>query len=143
MKVFWFKWLTAVFAVVLMSSFVSMMASFIGSEGNDLRDLLILQTGLIPLAMIVAAWCLSLLVRRYGYPQALKVFWQRLPGWLLFAVLAANSLVLIAELSFFLLQHHTGSLRAWQEHVPAVTALSSSLALALCYVSFRLADEGP
>jgi hypothetical protein len=54
MKSFLFKWLTIVFAVMLLSSFVSMMAAFVGSEGTDLRDLMILQTALIPLAIVAA-----------------------------------------------------------------------------------------
>lgn len=73
--------------------------------------------------------------------RAVQAFWQHLPGWLLFVVLAANSLVLIAELSFLLLQYHTGNLRPWQEHVPAVSALTSSVALAFCYVGFNLSDD--
>jgi hypothetical protein len=117
------------------------MAAFVGSEGTDLRDLMILQTALIPLAILAAIWCFGILVRRHGHTDAFRRFWGFLPGWLLFAVFAANSLVLIAELSFILFQHHTGDLRPWQEHVPAATALFGSIALAACYVSFRLADQ--
>ncbi|MEX2122984.1 MAG: hypothetical protein WD795_03755 [Woeseia sp.] len=141
MRAFLFKWLTVVFAVTLISSFVSMMAAFVGSEGADLRDLIILQTVLIPLAVAVVIWCFGMLVRRHGYKGAFRTFWNGLPGWLLFAVFAANALVLIAELSFILIQHHTGDLRPWQEHVPAATTLFSSIALAVCYVSLRLADR--
>lgn len=136
------KWLTVVFALVMVSSFVSMMASFVGSEGEDLRDLLILQTGLIPAALAVVAWRFRALFRAYGTRRALPTFWTNLPGWLLFVVVAANSLVLAAELSFFLIRFHTGVANAWQEHIPAVTALSSSVALATCYVSYRLAGGG-
>lgn len=141
MNILVFKWLTVTFCIVLISSFVSMMAAFVGSEGEDLRDLLRLQIALVPFAIIVVLYCLSTLVRQYGYAGALQAFWQRLPGWLLFAVLAANSLVLIAELSILLLQYHTGNLRPWQEHVPAVSALTSSVALAFCYVSFNHSIE--
>jgi hypothetical protein len=38
MQTFIFKWLTAVFAVMLVSSLISMMAAFIGSEGEDERQ---------------------------------------------------------------------------------------------------------
>ena len=133
-----FKWLTAVFAVMLASSIVSMMAAFVGSEGADLQDLLKLQAVLVPVALVVVIWCFGFLVLRYGYRGAFRNFWGTLPGWLLFAILAANSLVLVAELTFILIQYHTGTLPPWQEHVPAAAALCSSLALATCYVCFRL-----
>lgn len=135
------KWLTIAFGVILISSFVSMMAAFVGSDGDDLRDLLVLQIALIPFSIIVVLYCLSALVREYGYSGALRAFWRELPGWLLFAVLAANSLVMIAELSFLLLQYHTGNLQPWQDHVPAISALTSSVALAFCYVGVSLSAD--
>lgn len=133
------KWLTLVFAIALLGSIVSMMASFVGSQGGDLRDLLVLQMALIPFALLVVLWCIAGLSREYGFRKALPLFWKNLPGWLLFGVLAANSLVLIAELTFLLLQHYTGRLRPWQEHVPAIMALTSSVAVATCYVCWHLA----
>lgn len=142
MKLFLFKWLTIVFAFVLASSFVSMMAAFFGSEGGDLQDLLLLQTLLVPLAIVVTIWSFGVMARRYGRKDVFRKFWARLPGWLFFAVIVANSLVLIAELSFILIEHHTGAGRPWQEHVPAATALFSSIALAACYVNFRLVAQG-
>jgi hypothetical protein len=54
MKPFLFKWLTAVFAGALLSSIVSMMAVFVGSQGVDLRDLLELQVILAPIAAAAA-----------------------------------------------------------------------------------------
>jgi len=136
------KWLTLVFAAMLGSSFVSMMATFVGSRGSDLQDLMMLQAIVAPVAFVIVGWCCSILVRQYGYRNAFTKFWDYLPGWLLFAMLAANSLVLIAELSFLLIQHHTSNLRPWQEHVPAATAFSSSLAVITCYVTFRLSGQG-
>lgn len=133
-----FKWLTAIFAVMMASSIVSMMAAFVGSQGADLQDLLKLQAVLVPVSIAVVVWCFVLLIRQYGYGNAFRKFWNVLPGWLVFAVFAVNSLVLVAELSFILIQYHTATLRPWQEHLPAATALCSSLALATCYVSFRI-----
>lgn len=133
-----FKWLTAIFAVMLASSLVSMMAAFVGSQGADFQDLLKLQAVLVPVSIAVVLWCLALLIRQYGFGKGFRKFWSVLPGWLVFAVLAVNSLVLVAELSFILIQYHTETLRPWQEHLPAATAFSSSLALATCYVCFRI-----
>lgn len=142
MKSLLLKWLTVAFAIALLGSMVSMMAAFVGSRGDDLRQLLILQVALVPIAVLVVVWCLAGLFRRYGFRKAGSLFWNYLPGWLLFGVLAANSLVMIAELTFLLLQHYTGRLRPWQEHVPAVMALTSSIALATCYVCWHLPDNG-
>jgi hypothetical protein len=136
-----FKWLTAAFAVMLASSLVSMMAGFVGSQGADLQDLLKLQAALVPVSIAIVVWCFSLLARQFGYGNVLREFWRFLPGWLIFAVFAVNSLVLVAELSFFLIQYHTATVRPWQEHLPAATALCSSLALATCYVCFRIAAD--
>lgn len=141
MTSFAFKWLTVVFAAVLLSSFVSMMAAFFGSEGGDLRELMVLQALLIPVAIAALMWSFGTMFRRYGRKEGLRKFWNSLPGWLLFAVVVANSLVLIAELSFALIEHHVGEPRPWQEHLPAATTLFSSIALAACYVSFRLTDR--
>lgn len=141
MKASVLKWLTASFAVVLASSIVSMMASFVGSEGGDLRDLLVLQLAAIPFSVVVVLWCAGGLVRQFGAAEAPRVFWRHLPGWLLFAVIMADSLVLIAELSFIVLQFHLGNSRSWLEHIPAATAFWSSLALAVCYVGHRLATD--
>lgn len=141
MKASVLKWLSASFAVILASSIVSMMASFVGSEGGDLRDLLVLQLVVIPFSVVVILWCAGGLVRHFGAAEAPRVFWRHLPGWLLFAVIMADSLVLIAELSFIVLQYHTGEARHWLEHIPAATAFWSSLALAACFVGYRLATD--
>ena len=92
------KWLTLVFAAMLDSNFVSMMATFVGSQGSDLQDLMVPQVIVAPVAFVFVAWRFSILVRQCGYRNAFTKFWDCLPGWLLFAILAANSLVLIARL---------------------------------------------
>lgn len=142
MKSLLFKWLTVAFAIALLGSMVSMMAAFVGSQGDDLRQLLILQMVLVPFAVLVVLWCATGLLRRYGFRKSGSLFWKHLPGWLLFGVLAANSLVMIAELTFLLLQHYTGRLRPWQEHVPAIMALTSSIAVATCYVRWHMPENG-
>lgn len=134
------KWLTVIFALAVGSSLVSMMGSFLGSDGEDLQDLLALQSMLVPLALGVILWQFSAIA--FDDRQGLGAFKDHLPGWLLFAVLAANSLVLVAELSFFLVRFHTGDGHPWQAHVPAATAFSSSIAVAFCYVGYRVAGGG-
>jgi glucan phosphoethanolaminetransferase (alkaline phosphatase superfamily) len=140
MQVLMLKWLTVAFSLSVLSGFVSMMAASVGSQGADFRDLLILQTALLPIAVGITLCLLAVLIRRRGFKGALRTLRARLPGWLIFAVLAANSLVLVTELSLVLIYIHAGEARPWQQHVPAATVFSSSLAVAACYVSFRITD---
>lgn len=135
------KWLTIVFATLLVSTMLSMMAVFSGATGNDLNDLLDLQTVAIPVALASAIWSFARLARTGGYREATRRFWTALPGWLLFVLCLAMALVLVAELSFVLALQGTGNGRPWQEHVPAAAAFFSSVALATCYVAFRLERE--
>ena len=139
MRMTLFKWLTVIFALTLGSSLVSMMGAFLGSDGEDLQDLLTLQSMLIPLALGVILWQSAALAVGGGRRGTFR---DHLPGWLLFAILAANSLVLVAELSFFLVRFHTGDGHPWQAHIPAATAFSSSIAVAFCYVGYRMAGGG-
>lgn len=130
---FLFKWLTIIFAGVLLSSMVSMVGAFFGWLGSALRDLLLLQLFMIPIAIAATLASLAVLARRYGARNTPGVFWARLPGWLVFVLTLALSLALIAELSFILVQRHTGNMRPWAEHLPGASAFFSSLALAACY----------
>ena len=139
---FLFKWLTIAFAGILLSSMFSMIGAFFGWLGSDLRDLLLLQLFMIPLAIAASIAGFAVLARRYGARNTPGVFWARLPGWLVFIVTLALSLVLIAELSFILVQRHTGNIRPWAEHLPAATAFFSSIALAACYVVLRPDERG-
>lgn len=132
------KWLTVSFAVLLGSSLLSMMAVFSGSTGEDLRDLLRLQTAAVPVALAAAVWSYALIARRHGAAGAPRRLWAELPGWLVLAVTVMLSLVVVAELAFVLVGGYTGEARPWREHVPVATAFTSALALAACYAALRL-----
>lgn len=139
MKPFIPKYLAVAFAAIVASAFVSMMGAFLGSRGGDLRDLLLVQAALVPLSVGVAVMLFLWLVRRYGVRGAFVNLWDALPPWLVFAVCAVNSVVLIAELSFSLVQYHTREAVPWQEHLPAASALFASIAFLVCYGAYRLA----
>jgi hypothetical protein len=142
MKPFILKSLAVTFAAIVASAFVSMMGAFLGSQGGDLRDLLLVQAVLVPLSLGAVFFLLLLLVRQHGVRRAFLNLWDALPAWLVFAVCAVNSVVLIAELSFILVQYHTSESAPWQEHLPAATALFGSVAFLVCYASYRLTDQG-
>lgn len=128
---------TIAWAGVCLSSLVSMMAVFMGSGSGDTRALLSFQNALLPVtlaALVVYGW------RATRRGDGLVLLWRHTPGWLLFVVASAASLTLIAELSFVLITWHDAGTRPWIEHVPAVTALSASLALAAGYADLAMDD---
>lgn len=143
MKPFILKYLAFTFAAIVVSAFVSMMGAFLGSQGGDLRDLLLVQAVLVPLSLGISLVLILGLVRQYGVRGTLVNLWNALPAWLVFAICAVNSVVLIAELSFILIQYHTSESAPWQEHLPAATAFFGSIAFLVCYAGYRLARPAP
>lgn len=144
MHAFIFKWLTIAFAAVLASSTVTMVAAFFGwLDNEEVRDLLLLQALMVPVALAAAILGFAVLARRCGQRDLFRTFWARLPGWLVLIVTLALSLVMIAELAFIVLQRHTGAMRPWIEHMPAASAFFSSIALAACYVVLHLGESAP
>lgn len=141
MSSFLFKWLSITFAGALLSSMMTMVAAFFGWMGSDdVRDLLLLQALSVPAAIVAMILGFTVLARRGGYRNVFGTFWARLPGWLVFLVALALSLLMIAELSFILVQQLSGNIRPWVEHVPAAAGFFSSIALSVCYVAFRLEE---
>ena len=136
-----FKWLAITFAGVLLSSMATTVAAFFGWMGNEsVRDLLLLQALSVPAAIVALLLAFTVFAGRCGYHNVLARFWTALPGWLVFLVALALSLLMIAELSFILVQWYSGDIRPWVEHVPAAAGFFSSIALAACYVMFRLEE---
>lgn len=110
-----------------------MMALFLGSRSQDLYALLLAQAILALVSCLVAVLVFAGAAQRPGPTRAMRALWQNIPGWMVFVVLSANSLVLIAEMSLLLLNALLDENRPWFEHVPVVAALCSSVALALVY----------
>lgn len=122
-----------VLAATMASTPFAMMALFLGSRSQDLYALLLAQAVLALASCLVAVLVFVGTAKRFGPTGAMPALWQNIPGWMVFVVLSANSLVLIAEMSLLLLNALSEENRPWFEHVPVAAALSSSLALALAY----------
>ncbi len=120
-------------AVVLLSCLVAMMAIFMGSSSGDLAGLLRAQAVALPLALLAIGGYLWRAARLAGGSGGAALLWRHTPGWLLFVIASAASLTLIAELTFGLVQALAGEPRPWPEHVPAILALVSSVALAMAW----------
>ncbi len=131
-------WMTIGWAALLLSSVVSMMAVFMGSGSQDLGALLALQVYLLPAALIAIGLYLRFAGRAVRNVGAFAQLWRHTPRWLVFVVMCAASLTLIAELSLMLLEFHEADSRPWLEHVPAFGALVYAVALAMGYASSRI-----
>lgn len=132
-------WLAVGCAALLLSSVIAMMGVFMGSTSGDLRGLLGAQALLLPAALLAIALCLRWARRRAGGRGGLRLLWTHTPAWLVFVVASAASLTLIAELTFVLVQLHAAEPRPWLEHVPALVAVVSALALAAAFASLEVA----
>lgn len=135
------NWLTIGWAALLVSSLISMMAVFMGSGSQDLGGLLGVQIVLLPVALIAIGFYLRYAGRSDREVGAFKTLWRHTPGWLVFVVLSAASLTLIAELTLALIVYHAGGMRPWLEHVPAVSALVYAIALAMGFATLRIGTK--
>lgn len=131
-------WVTIGWAALLLSSLISMMAVFLGSASRDLGGLLAVQVFMLPAALIAIGLYLRFAGRAARDVGAFAQLWRHTPGWLVFVVLSAASLTLIAELSMLLIRYHEAGIRPWLEHVPAISAIVFAVALAMAYASLQL-----
>ena len=119
-----------------------MMAVFMGSGSGDLHGLLRFQFFLLPVTLLAVAGYILRARRAAPDGRGLRLLWQHIPGMMLFAAASALSLTVIAELSFVLLSVLTEAPRPWLEHIPAVTALCSAVALACAWGDLQISREG-
>lgn len=132
-------WVTIGWAVMLLSSLVSMMAVFLGSSSGDLNGLLAFQAAMLPVAAIAIALYLRFAGRSDRDVGGITQAWRFTPGWLVFVVLSAASLTLIAELTIQLIHWHGAQPRPWHEHVPVLSVITNAVALALGVASLNIA----
>ena len=120
---------------MILSCLVTLMIAFTGGSfaGADLSGLLLLQGAAIPAALLVIALEIAAFVRAGGWRGGLAMLWDRVPAWLVLALVLVNSLVLIGELSVLLLRHLTDEPVSLIEQVPLLALLCSSAAFALLY----------
>ncbi len=131
-------WVALGWAALLLSSLLSMLAVFAGSQSGDLQGLLALQEFMLPFTLAAIAFYFWR-ARRLGDGRGgAALLWQHTPGWLVLVVASAASLTLIAELTFLLLIAHDVAPRPFAEHVPALIALTSALALAGAGANLRM-----
>jgi len=132
------SWITIGWAALLLSSMVSMMAVFLGSASLDLYGLLQVQAALVPLALLAITGYVLHARYRSENATALATLWRHIPGWLVFVVVCAALLTLIAELTFLLIGLLAEEPRPLLEHVPAVSAIVNAIALAAGYASLQM-----
>ena len=115
------------------SSLVSMIGVFIGSTNPHLQTLLAAQAMALYPAALVFVLAMGVFVLAFGFLAAWRQVWIRLPGWLLFAFVSVNSLVLAGELSYLLIHGLTERVTHAADHVPLMSGLLGSLACCAVY----------
>ena len=127
--------LLTVFGAMIPGCLLTMMIVFTGGSftGTDLSTLLWLQAAAIPFAVAVVAVEVAAFVRLNGWRTGLLMLWQKIPAWLVLALLLLNSLVFLGEFSVLLLNYLTGEASPWSDHVPLLSLLACSMAFAILY----------
>ena len=135
MQKFFLYALLIVFGVMIPGCLLTMMIVFTGGSftGTDLTGLLWLQAMTIPLAIAVIGLEVAAFVRLNGWATGLVMLWQKIPAWLVLALLLLNSLVFLGEFSVLLLDYLTGESSPWSEHIPLLSLLACSVAFAILY----------
>ena len=114
------------------SALVSLMAVFMGFTGPGVDTLLALQAQSLPAAALFTLWPAGWFAWRYGR-RAPAMLWRFLPGWLLFAWLLVNLLVLFGEISFGLVHVLAARPAAFFQHLPLLSGALGSLGATLGY----------
>lgn len=125
--------LLAMLSLVIGSCLVTLMGVFLGAGLDDLGPLLAAQAAAAVVAAAIALLALSWLARGRGMAAALGVVWACVPGWLVFAFCAVNTLVAMGELAFYMVARTAGREAAWHEHAPLACALAGSVAFCMLY----------
>ncbi len=134
-----------VLALTSISCLISLMAIFIGGGrgGSDLRGLVYLQAGLIPVALGISTVCLYGFVHGQGLATGARAMWRAIPQWLVFIFLLLNSLVLSGEVAFVIVMRATEKIIVWQQHIPLVCMLVCSSAYLVLYARMNSYPGSP
>ena len=138
-------YLTILLVGVVLSCLVSTMALFMGGgQGTvDLFGLLAIQSASIP-AALVAVFVALYLTRVAGHsPLTVQRIYAAVPQWLVFIVLILAMLVGFGEVAFVVVERATGNPIAWRAHVPLLSMLFCSLAVAVLYACIGLMSGRP
>ena len=102
------------------TSLVSMLGVFMGSTNPALQLLLTVQMYAIPVAAAAFVGSMGFFFIAFGLTDGCRQLWRRLPGWLLFAFVSVNSLVLAAlEYSLHVHAIRESTAIAWEDVIQA------------------------
>ena len=124
-----------VLAIASLTCLISLMVLFVGGGkgGPDLRSLIYLQAGLVPIALSIAIVCVYGFIRPRGLAGGTRALWSAIPQWQVFIFLLLNSLVLFGEIAFVIVMRATEKIVLWYEHMPLVCMLVCSSAYLVLY----------
>lgn len=114
------------FAVVLGLSQISMMAVFMGGESIDSLAMLELENALIVPMLLLCGYGVFTFYRQFGR-YWFKQLWQRTPGWLVFAFVMLNTMILTGFWAFQIVTSQGVEDVVWNDVLPLISTLLSSL----------------
>ena len=135
----------ALLAAFALSSIVSLMIAFMGGgrERPAVSMLDLIQRLGILFSVLAALSAIYLARKAENTGSVWRTIWQHVPGWLAFAVLVLNSLVLIGELSYVLLTSVDLAVNDWRNHAALICLACSSLAFAALHAAVHAAEGRP
>lgn len=113
------------FAVVLGLSQVSMMAVFMGGESVDVTGLLKLQNFLLIPMLLLCGYGLFSFYRQFT-SNWLAQLWARTPGWIVFAFVMLNTMILTGFWAFQIVTSEQVESVVWSDLIPLFSSIISS-----------------
>ena len=106
-------------ALGVVIALMALMGLFLGAAGPDLRGLLIMLLGGLPL-ILLATFVYLRRLQAAVTGSLLSEVWRRTPRWLLVAFALVFSLIVLAELAVFLVQYLSGVGVTWEYYIPII-----------------------
>ncbi len=132
--------LLALLGLLVVSSLLSTMHAFMGGSEVEADSLNQLQLYGIGLSVALILLSVFVFATFRGVWPGLRVAWQHVPGWLLFAASMLIFLALLGELSYFLMRDSSLLDAEWINHASLICMIASSIAACFVYAVIHAAS---
>lgn len=128
-------------SIMVTSCLISMMVIFISGIEPGIVGLLNMQLLTSLLAVPICIAYAAMLMRRFGIIECWRKVWDVLPGWLVFAFVSINSLVLSGAVSLMFAESIGFVTVESGQHIPLVCALANSVVVCLLHAWRQLTAD--
>ncbi len=134
--------LLGLLTLLVISCLLSTMHAFMGGSRSDVdfATLNTLQRYGIGFSILLILLSTLVFATFRGVRPGLKVAWQHIPGWLLFASGMLIFLALMGELSYFLMRDSSLLDTEWINHAALLCMIASSVAACFVYAVIHAAS---